>query len=417
MYSYKVMIHPNNKQETKIRRTLNKCIECNNIIYDYIDSFIKNNEKIPSCSDVRKWFTIQKGILDNEAINKRKNLTKKEMRSNHLDTLFYDVSNDALKQEIKDTYNSFMRYFKKLSKYPVKKKYNNYKKSFYVDPYKIEFSDKKVRLEKIANNQKQNRQKLNYINLAEKDRIPTSVLYYNPRVILEGDSFYIVVSVNDKNIAPKKKIETTSNIIGIDVNIKSVVTSDNDVYKAITFNESYKKALKKEKRAQKKLSRKYIKTKNIKKSLKESKNYNKQRQIKNKYTTRINNLKKSHIDYIVTSLINKRPKIICIEDLDVKEMKEKGTRTSKYISKGIQQNPFSKFLKTLEDRCNNYGIKIIKVDRYYPSSKTCSNCNYKKEDLKLSDRTFVCPNCGLKINRDYNAAINIKRYALEKLFH
>ena len=83
MYSYKVMIHPNNKQETKIRRTLNKCIECNNIIYDYLDSFIKNNEKIPSCSDVRKWFTIQKGILDNETINKRKNMTKKEMISNH----------------------------------------------------------------------------------------------------------------------------------------------------------------------------------------------------------------------------------------------------------------------------------------------------------------------------------------------
>ena len=163
MYSYEVMIHPNNKQETKIRRTLNKCIECNNIIYDYLDSFIKNNEKIPSCGDVRKWFTIQKGILDNEAINKRKNMTKKEMISNHLDTLFYDVSNDALKQEIKDTYNSFIRCFNKLSKYPVKKRYDSYKKSFYVDPYKIEFSDKKVRLEKIANNQKKNRQILNYI--------------------------------------------------------------------------------------------------------------------------------------------------------------------------------------------------------------------------------------------------------------
>ena len=303
MYSYKVMIHPNNKQETKIRRTLNKCIECNNIIYDYLDSFIKNNEKIPSCGDVRKWFTIQKGILDNEAINKRKNMTKKEMIYNHLDTLFYDVSNDALKQEIKDTYNSFIRYFKKLSKYPVKKKYNNYKKSFYVDPYKIEFSDKKVRLEKIANNLKKNRQILNYIKLAEKDRIPTNVLYYNPRVILEGDRFYIVVSVTDE-FAQKKKIETTDNIIGIDVNIKSVVTSDNDVYKAITYDKTYKKALKKEKRAQKKLSRKYIKLKELKKTIKESKNYKKQRQIKNKYTRRINNLKESHIDYIITSIKN-----------------------------------------------------------------------------------------------------------------
>ena len=410
MYSYKVMIHPNNKQETKIRHTLNKCIECNNIVYDYLDSFIKNNEKIPSCSDVRKWFTIQKGILDNETINKRKNMTKKEMISNHLDTLFYDVSNNALKQEIKDTYNSFIRYFNKLSKYPVRKKYNNYKKSFYVDPYKIEFSDKKVRLEKISNNKKRNREKLNYIKLAEKDRIPTNVIYYNPRVILDGDRFYIVVSVADE-FAPKKKIETTDNIIGIDVNIKSVVTSDNDVYKAITYDKSYKKALKKEQRAQRKLSRKYIKSKELKKAIKDSKNYKKQRQIKNKYTRRINNLKESHIDYIITSIKNKRPKLICIEDLDINGMKE--PKENKYIRKGIQQNPFRKLLKTLEDRCNNYGIKITKIDRYYPSSKTCNKCNYKKEDLKLSDRTFVCPKCGLIINRDYNAAINIKKYALE----
>ena len=410
MYSYKVMIHPNNKQETKIRRTLNKCIECNNIVYDYIDSFVKSNITIPSCSDVRKWFTIQKGILDKEAILKRQNMTKKEMISNHLDTLFYDVSNDALKQEIKDTYNSFTRYFKKLSKYPVKKKYNNYKKSFYVDPYKIRFNDKKVKLEKIANNQKQNRQVLNWINMAEKDRIPVYVPYYNPRVVLEGDRFYIVVSVDDE-FAPKKKIATTDNIIGIDVNIKSVVTSDNDVYKSITLQETYKKALKKEKRAQRKLSRKYIKAKELNKSLKESKNYKKQRQIKNKYTRRINNLKESHIDYIITSIRKKSPKLICIEDLDVNGMKE--PKDNKYIRKGIQQNPFRKLLKTLEDRCNNYGIKITKIDRYYPSSKTCSRCGYKKIDLKLSDRAFVCPKCGLIINRDYNAAINIKKYILE----
>ena len=72
MYTYKVMIHPNNKQETKIRRTLNKCIECNNIIYDYLNSFVKNNNTFPKCSDVRKWFTSQKTLLDNETIKKRK---------------------------------------------------------------------------------------------------------------------------------------------------------------------------------------------------------------------------------------------------------------------------------------------------------------------------------------------------------
>ncbi len=410
MYSYKVMIHPNNKQETKIRRTLNKCIECNNIIYDYLDSFIKNNEKIPSCSDVRKWFTIQKSILDNEVIDKRKNMTKKEMISNHLDTLFYDVSNDALKQEIKDTYNSFIRCFKKLAKYPVKKRYDSYKKSFYVDPYKIEFSDKKVRLEKIANNQKKNRQVLNYINLAEKDRIPTNVSYYNPRIILEGDRLYIVVSVDDE-YSPKKKIETTDNVIGIDMNIKTIVTSDKDFYVSASSKQNYRKALKKEKRAQKKLSKRYIEAKKLKKSLKESKNYQKIKRIKNKYTRRINSLKEAHIDYVITSLIKKKPKEIVVEDLNVKEMIE--SKDNKYLSKGIYKNPFRKFLNELENRLKNYGIKLTKIDRYYPSSKTCNKCNYKKDDLKLSDRIFICPNCKTKIDRDYNAALNIKKYALE----
>jgi putative transposase len=404
------MIHPNNKQETKIRRTLNKCIECNNIVYDYIDSFSKNNKKIPSCSDVRKWFTVQKGILDNEAINKRKNMTKKEMLSNHLDTLFYDVSNDALKQEIKDTYNSFIRCFKKLAKYPVKKRYDSYKKSFYVDPYKIEFSDKKVRLEKIANNQKENRLVLNWVNIAEKNRIPLNAKYYNPRVILEGNRFYIVVSVDDE-YSPKKKIEATDNVIGMDMNIKAIVTSDKDFYVSASSKESYRKALKKEKRAQRKLSKRYIEAKKLKKSLKESKNYQKIKRIKNKYTRRINNIKDAHIDYVITSLIKKKPKEIVVEDLNVKEMIE--SKDNKYLSKGIYKNPFRKFLNELENRLKNYGIKLTKIDRYYPSSKTCNKCNYKKDDLKLSDRIFICPNCKIIIDRDYNAALNIKKYALE----
>ena len=111
MYTFKVMIHPNNKQRTKILRTLNKCIECQNIVFDYLDSFVKDKKQLPSCEDVRKWFTTIKKQKDDEVILKRVNMTKKEMIKNHLDTLFYDVSNDALKQTIKDTYNSFIRIF------------------------------------------------------------------------------------------------------------------------------------------------------------------------------------------------------------------------------------------------------------------------------------------------------------------
>ena len=410
MYTYKVMIHPNNKQETKIRRTLNKCIECNNIVYDYLDNFIKSKEPFPKCGDVRKWFTIQKSIKDNEAIKMRKNMTKSEMIKAHLDTLFYDVSNDALKQEIKDTYNSFIRFFKKLSKYPVKKSYKSYKKSFYVDPYKISFSDSKVKLEKIANNQKTNRQVLNYISLAEKNRIPIKVAYYNPRVILEGDRLYIVVSVDEK-MEPKKKIDTIKDkMIGIDININSVVTSDNEFFSSATNTIKYKKANKKLKRAQKSLSRKYLDAKKLNKPLSESKNYIKQRKIKNKYQRKLNNIKDAHDDNLIKALIDKRPNKILIEDLNIKKMQSSNKEGSKYIRSGIQKNGWAKLIKKLEYKCYKVGIDIVKIDRYYPSSKKCHNCGTIKDNLKLSDRVFICPMCGTRINRDYNAALNIRDY-------
>lgn len=410
MHTFKVMIHPNNKQETKIRRTLNKCIECNNIIYDYLNSFVEKKETFPKCSDVRKWFTIQKTIRDNEVISKREGMTKKEMIENHLDTLFYDVSNDALKQEIKDTYNSFIRFFKKLSKYPVKKSYQSYKKSYYVDPYKIEFSDKKVKLEKIANNQKENRLVLNLISLAEKNRIPANAIYYNPRVVLEGNKFYIVVSVDDE-YAPKKKQELNKNkTIGIDVNIKSIVTSDNIVYETVTKEENYKKARKQFKRTQRIMSKRYIISKNLNKELRYSKNYQKIKEKWRKYKDRLLNLRDDHINRIITDIILLRPNKICVETLDVNSMKKRKKGQRNDIAKGIWENPFRKFIKTLEERVIKRGMHIIYADKWYPSSKKCNRCGYIKEDLKLSDRVFVCPNCSLKINRDYNAAINLNNY-------
>ena len=289
MRTYKVMIHPNNKQATKIRATLNKCIECQNIVYDYLDSFIKSKIKLPSCSDVRKWFTKEKKLKDDEVINKRINMTKKEMIANHLDTLFYDVSNDALKQMVKDTYNSFVRFFKKSSKYPNRKSYKDKHKSFYVDPYKIGFTDKKVRLEKITNNQKSNRQVLNWVNMAERNRIPLKVKYYNPRVVYDGYKFYIVVSI-DETIT--NRIKSDDRVIGIDLNNKEIVTSENIRYIQVTKTKKYKKILKRKKRLQRSLSRKYlVSNPENKKRVQLSKNYRKNKSLVIKLDKRLRNLK------------------------------------------------------------------------------------------------------------------------------
>ncbi len=415
MYTYKVMIHPNNKQETKIRRTLNKCIECQNIVYDYLDSFIKNNEKIPSCSDVRKWFTIQKRIKDNETINKGINLTKKEMIENHLDTLFYDVSNDALKQMVKDTYNSFVRFFKKLGKYPVRKSYKDRKKSFYVDPYKIDFTDKKVRLEKISNNQKPNRQVLNYINMAEKNRIPLGVKYYNPRVSYDGTNFFITVGVDDEYAPVKMRNKVDDRVIGIDLNNGKIVTSENISYPQPTRDSSYRKTKKRKKRLQKALSRKYLVCNpENKKRFKLSNNYKKNKALVIKLDKRLRNIKEQKHIQIISHILSKPPKIIVLEDLHIKEMSKRDSRIEKtykekQASKNITEASMRKFRTMLSNRAIKHGVNIIIANQYYPSSQKCSICGNLKE-MKVDKRIYKCEQCGLIIDRDLNAAINLANY-------
>ena len=405
MYTYKVVIHPNNKQRTKILRTMNKCIECQNIIYDLLKGYLDRNERIPSCLEIRKMFTLIKKEKDEEVVNKRKGMTKKEMIDNHLDTLFYDVSNDALKQTIKDTYKAFVRFFRKESKFPNKKSYKEKTKSFYVDPYKIEFTDKKVKLEKIANNLKTNRQVLNYISLAEKNRIPIDAKYYNPRVVFDGDRFYIVVAVDDE-YAPKKKLkEKIDEVIGIDLNVSTIVLSNNKKYKSINKEKRIKKATRKLKLLQRKSSRRYINALNNKKKLKEAKNFIKIKKLVRKCYRRLSNLRDDYINKVIDDILYKPPKRIVIETLDIKSMQQ-----NKKISGLIQISSFRNFINTLKEKCIKQNVLITEADKYYPSSKMCSTCGSIKKDLLLSDRVYYCEACDYVINRDLNAAINLAKY-------
>ena len=408
MYTYKVVIHPNNKQRTKILRTMNKCIECQNIIYDLLKGYLDRNERIPSCLEIRKMFTLIKKEKDDEVINKRKGMTKKEMIDNHLDTLFYDVSNDALKQTVKDTYKAFVRFFKKESKFPNRKSYKDKTKSFYVDPYKIEFTDKKVKLEKIANNQKSNRQVLNYISLAEKKRIPLDAKYYNPRVVFDGDRFYIVVAVDDE-YAPKKKIkEKVDEVIGIDLNISTIVLSNNKKYKSINKERKIKKATRKLKLLQRKATRRYINALNNKKKLKDAKNFIKVKKLIRKCYKCLSNLRDDYINKVVDDILYKPPKRIVIETLDIKSMQQ-----NKKISSLIQISSFRKFINTLKEKCIKQNVLITEADKYYPSSKMCSTCGSIKKELLLSERVYCCEACEYVINRDLNAGYWFNIYSIK----
>ena len=406
MRTIKIKIHPNNKQSTKLKQTMNKCIEAQNIVFDLCKQYLDNNLKLPSCSEIRKEFTKIKKLKDDEVLEKRKGLTKKEQRSQHLDVLFYDVSNDSLKQMIKDTYNAFIRYLKKLGKYPNRKSFKDKHKSIYVDPYKIKFTSNKVKLEKISPSLKENRQVLNWVNLAEKDRIPMKVKYYNPRVTYDGYSFYLTIGLDDKDYPFKEKEEKEqSSPLGLDLNISNFVTSNNDVYENINSSKKVQKLSRRLKRYQRSISKKIEYSKRYKIKLSTCKNFIKQKkQIYNIYS-KLRNIRENSYYQISHLILSKNPKYIIIEDLDVKSMYK-----NKRIASLLQITGFRKFVNILENISSKYNIPIKKVDRYYPSSKMCSSCSHIKEKLSLSTRTYICSSCGLSINRDLNASINLLNY-------
>ena len=294
---------------------------------------------------------------------------------------------------VKDTYYSFLRFFKKLGKYPNRKSYNDKRKSFYVDPYKIGITSNKVRLEKITNSQKSNRQILNYINLAEKNRIPLNVKYYNPRVVYDGTNFFLTVGVDDENAPVKSKNKIDNKVLGIDLNNADIVTSENVRYKQITKSKKYKKIVKRKKRLQRSLSRKYLVCNpENKKRFKLSQNYRKNKSLIRNLDKRLMYMRVNNHNEIITNILLKPPKTIVLEDLYIKEMENKETRKEKsyeekQASKNITEANLRKFRILLTDRIRKYETELIIVDKYYPSSKRCSNCGNLKE-MKVDKRTY-----------------------------
>lgn len=186
-----------------------------------------------------------------------------------------------------------------------------------------------------------------------------------------------------------KGLQDTDNAVGIDLGIKDfVITSDGEVFNNLHFKKSQSNKIK---RLQRQLSRKE----------KGSNNRNKTRIRLAKAYKKINDKKQYYLHQVSNTLINEN-QVICMEDLNVKGM----LRNHK-LAESIQEMNFGEFKRMLEYKANWYNRKIVYVDRFYPSSKTCHNCGYINKQLKLSDRQWVCPQCGEVIDRDYNAALNI----------
>ncbi|MBR1580571.1 MAG: transposase [Selenomonadaceae bacterium] len=118
------------------------------------------------------------------------------------------------------------------------------------------------------------------------------------------------------------------------------------------------------------------------------------------------NIRQNYRHQITRAIIGRNPSAIVLEDLNVR-----GMMSNRHLSRAVQEQGFYEFRRQIEYKAQWFGITVIIADRFYPSSKTCIACGHVKEKLRLSERIYHCEKCGNEIDRDLQAAINLKRYA------
>lgn len=237
---------------------------------------------------------------------------------------------------------------------------------------------------------------LGNIRLKEKGYIPTENIK-NCTISYKGNRYYVSVMI-DVSIA-RNPIANNGLPIGIDLGIKDfAIVNDGKVFKNINKTTEVKKTKRRLKRQQRRLSRKYY---NHKKG--EGTNNIKRQVLRvQKLHYRLTNIRKDYIRKTVNDLVKTKPEYIVIEDLNVK-----GMMKNRCLSKAIGEQGFGMFRVMLTQKCKESGIQLRIVDKFYPSSKTCSKCGNIKKQLSLSNRTYICEICGLSIDRDLNASINL----------
>ena len=374
------MLIPNNRQRSKLFQYANTARFAYNWALAKEQENYKNGGKFLSDVDLRKEFTKMKQTQEYIWLN--------------------TISNNVTKQAIKDACDAYKKFFKGLAKFPKFKSRKKTTPSFYQDNVKIQFSDTHVKVEGFATSKKKNKQKLNWIRLAEHNRIPTNCKYSNPRIKFDGLNWWITVGVEYPD-----SITTPQNEgVGIDLGSKDlVICSDGNKYKNINKHHEIKQLEKKKRRLQRSISRSYEKNKKGKKYCKTN-NVIKKEKLLLKTTHRLTNIRQNYLHQITSEIVKREPSFICLEDLNVN-----GMMKNKHLSKAVQEQCFYEFRRQIEYKAAWNNILVIVADRFFPSSKLCSCCGAVKKDLKLSDRIYKCE-CGNVIDRDYQAALNLKIY-------
>ena len=306
----------------------------------------------------------------------------------------YNVSGQITAQAFADLEDAYKNFFDGLAQRPKFKNKKKSKKSFYVRYDAIKFSNNRVNIEKIGK-----------VKYSSNYKIPKLDKYTNPRCHFDGKYWYLTFGFEHGESQASLNEDLS---IGIDLGIShlAIVNHLDKPIKNINKSKEVRRLKKKLKRLQRQVSRKYEMNKKGSKFVKTNNIIKLERQIKLVHR-RLNNIRNNHIHQATSKIIKLNPYRVVMEDLNVS-----GMMKNKHLAEKIAEQKFYEFKRQMKYKCQFNKIEFFEADRWYPSSKACSCCKNIKKDLKLSDRTYICNECGLVIDRDKNASINLGNYKL-----
>ena len=312
-----------------------------------------------------------------------------------------DVSSKSVKQAMIYGERAFKNFFKGLNSFPVfKKKGKNELGAYFVKNSKTEFEFYRHKI-KIPT--------LKFVRLKEYGYIPKNANIKSGTITKIADKYFLSLIIEIDSIVNTENKSTKG--LGVDLGIKdTAICSNRMVFKNINKTQKIKNIKKKLKREQRSLSRSVEYSKSNKIKLKDLKNFSKKKLQMQRLFYRLNCIRNDYNNKMVNEITRTKLKYITIEDLKVSNMLK-----NKHLSKAIHEQNFFAIRTKLINKCKERNIELRIVDTLYPSSKTCSYCGNIKKDLKLNDRVYKCSNCGLEIDRDYNASLNLEKAKVYKI--
>ncbi|WP_313019402.1 transposase [Acetoanaerobium noterae] len=340
-----------------------------------------------------KWEEMYKEGLKPSKAKIRKEFNN-SIRKNDDFKWLYNVSGQITAQAFADLEDAYKNFFDGLAQRPKFKNKKKSKKSFYVRYDAIKFSNNRVNIEKIGK-----------VKYSSNYKIPKLDKYTNPRCHFDGKYWYLTFGFEHGESQASLNEDLS---IGIDLGIShlAIVNHLDKPIKNINKSKEVRRLKKKLKRLQRQVSRKYEMNKKGSKFVKTNNIIKLEKQIKLVHR-RLNNIRNNHIHQATSKIIKLNPYRVVMEDLNVS-----GMMKNKHLAKKIAEQKFYEFKRQMKYKCEFNKIEFFEADRWYPSSKACSCCKNIKKDLKLSDRTYTCNECGLVIDRDKNASINLGNYKL-----